>query len=725
MLSFSVRSLARDALVWVGVEACAAEDLALVNELLAFAEEHGMGDEEPLGVEVGPVIEYLADEPEGIAAYLACQAMLDHRHGTPPSRDAMVRQAEALAGRFPGTKTAALGLLLAARISRRDDASRERLHSRLAAECPDSTENLLVEVSRLTADREFEKAQPYWDELLERHGNDEGRLKLPEPLRDAADSYDLMAPTEAKRGLDERVAANREQWGPWLVDAGITDDELRSMDWRGVPAAIRERLPERELEFLLSLDGDALRGQAYRIDPIIERHPGDPRIYEILWRLGQEDHLVRIVAAGPETPHFAEAVDQLDTWTPPRREVVRAVLARAHAMAREHAGTPAEVVGLSRAVKALLQRERPERAMEVLEESLAAIEGTRPLRERLVGLRPAIERQLVEKHRGPRLRQLWEVNLEGERVPRNLDTRHTRPVTADGRVYVPTYTESGAPAVVCVDCDSGERVWIRETGHGPLTVEVVGNRVCVSAGAVIDGLDAQTGELVWRNGPGISAKGRIWCGASGDAICAYWDQGLLFAINAETGETLWEKDGVLQEQAPSVSEGLVLTVTKDFDVIARSTETGDELWRAEWEDAGSTDNTPRSRAAMQAGILAGGQPALLVGWSREVAILVLEPATGDVTLRKELRGPAASQTRLVSCKSDVVVVADNEALGLSPVDGRTRWIVPELAQGALAIQATDRICLVFDGSELTVVDAKIGGAMGQHRLERGYTVPAT
>ncbi|MBT0585740.1 outer membrane protein assembly factor BamB [Alteromonas oceanisediminis] len=199
-----------------------------------------------------------------------------------------------------------------------------------------------------------------------------------------------------------------------------------------------------------------------------------------------------------------------------------------------------------------------------------------------------------------------------------------------------------------------ELIWDRDIGHGVdhyfsrLRPAVAYDKVYVAnRHGDVRALDKETGKRVWARDfsierdrgflgsiflfwtSGISAK--ISGGMTVVADTAYLgtEDGLVYALNAETGETKWQTD-VRGEvlSAPAVDSGIVVINTGAGSLLGLSAADGQELWRYDTEvpplslrgisnpvatNGGAIVGTPTGK--LQVNILESG----LVAWEQVIA----------------------------------------------------------------------------------------------------------
>jgi outer membrane protein assembly factor BamB len=175
----------------------------------------------------------------------------------------------------------------------------------------------------------------------------------------------------------------------------------------------------------------------------------------------------------------------------------------------------------------------------------------------------------------PPYREVWSAEIEGGPL--------AAPVVADDRVVV-----VGGQRIAAFDAATGEALWdvVRPSGPaGPAAM--VGELAIHASGqgqdAGLVGRSVETGTPRWRTATGSPVGGGIT--ADGGRVYAGTGEGVLLALEAETGEEAWRLDlpGTVIS-APAVAGGVVLTVAQDREaatttVLAVDIASGEEEWR--------------------------------------------------------------------------------------------------------------------------------------------------
>ena len=175
------------------------------------------------------------------------------------------------------------------------------------------------------------------------------------------------------------------------------------------------------------------------------------------------------------------------------------------------------------------------------------------------------------------------------------------PVVVDGAVYSGSWGHS----VYALDAVTGKVLWRYETADQvspPLAVS--GGVVYAGAGDHVYALDASTGEPVWSSAVEVNVSSFAPVPA-GEAVYAGSVTGSLYALDASTGEALWQHkandesygvsgggERVYEDvfSAPSVVDETVYIGTDSGHVRALDASTGDTVW--EYETPAAVTLTP-------------------------------------------------------------------------------------------------------------------------------------
>ena len=483
-----------------------------------------------------------------------------------------------IARKHPGTKAARHALLLATQATgygRADptaEAAAAQARALLAAQFPNSVESLSAEVAYLTTEGRYDEAIQL-----------ASRLRIaPKPAIPAeewpAELYSgegnsLGGPTEMKR----QTEALTRKWGAFITEAKLDRKALAHVPFElSLAQELLRRLPERSLDVLLRCDNlEYLRDAAAGA---ISLHPHDARVNELRFRLGRPADLLAIVAGGPQTPHFAEAASRAEIAmdASDRETNLRSDAAVYERATRQYKGTPAATLAAEGLAKAHLKHERPERATEVLQAALAGLPEKALFREKLVAALGSAKRAVMEK-RGGVTQKLWETPLK------NAPPANIQATTAAGMLFVSSQDAEDRPAVACLDAATGAKLWETLTGGNAVSLVTTGRGLVIGTnrGAVLC-LDRKTGAKLWRQELGATRRGKVWCVACGGTVLGYWDQGLLCALDCDTGQLRWQHDGLLAERAPVTDDARVYVGTQSGALTALRLQDGAVAWSVDW-----------------------------------------------------------------------------------------------------------------------------------------------
>lgn len=188
------------------------------------------------------------------------------------------------------------------------------------------------------------------------------------------------------------------------------------------------------------------------------------------------------------------------------------------------------------------------------------------------------------------------------------------PVIVDGVVYAATRDENGDgnSAVSAVELSSGRQLWTHRmptSVHG--SIAVANGKVFASTlRGKLYALDTTTGDELWKLAPEdapepYNQRAYGYYGvtfADGKVLWPYQSrhgkgsQGLLSAVDAQTGKVVWESPmsgATMADGTPTVSDGKVFVGSQTADrVLAYDLETGKRLWQGQEALGGWQDGIP-------------------------------------------------------------------------------------------------------------------------------------
>jgi len=258
---------------------------------------------------------------------------------------------------------------------------------------------------------------------------------------------------------------------------------------------------------------------------------------------------------------------------------------------------------------------------------------------------------------------------------------HHYPVAAtSSTMFVPTRTLSGASTgggsgcLYAFDADSGEVRWQQDT---PVTTAPVpagetvyygrstGGTSALVARDVDDGTERWRAELAPTEGfvavfgePAV-VDGVVYTTATVNGGSSTDGEGLVLAVDRESGERLWERSlGEGAIAGPVVHDGTVYAATKDGRLAALSAADGSVRWEQTVEgDVYTTPVTDGDRVVA----LAGG------------ALVAVDAASGEGRWRTSIGDVLING---LATTGETVYVGGNQLRALDPADGSVRWEFP-------------------------------------------------
>ena len=164
------------------------------------------------------------------------------------------------------------------------------------------------------------------------------------------------------------------------------------------------------------------------------------------------------------------------------------------------------------------------------------------------------------------------------------------PIVHDGVVFVPNEANTEC-AIICLDPKTGDEVRRIDRGgkfssySTPVIAEVGGRtQLLISGGAKVSSYDPKTGEELWS----VPTKWQVSCGTM------VWDGDMVFAsggfpaqqtlaINAKTGELVWDKPVKFYEQSMLAHDGRLYGLSDSAVVYGWNAQTGEELFKQRFD----------------------------------------------------------------------------------------------------------------------------------------------
>lgn len=338
------------------------------------------------------------------------------------------------------------------------------------------------------------------------------------------------------------------------------------------------------------------------------------------------------------------------------------------------------------------------------------------------------------------LRQLWKLPTPVAGENRGPAVWEGAPLAADGRLYAAFARFDGgrlAHAVACFDPADADTAparpaWVTEVSDSPLSAGAEGRQrlelvtragrnvvLATNAGAVV-AVDAATGRRAWgfaypraakRLGdaartpdplPAVAAGGRVFVAPA--------DADRVYALDAESGQLLWESTPVDGAQIVGVTDGrVVVTVTGPLRGIrGLGVATGSHRSPEGWAQHDGGVQLTAGRGIVGEGV---------IFWpTRSAGLALLDPTTGYPHQVKPLHPPAGQSGpfgNLAYADGVLVVVTATEVMGYVAED---RQPVPRPAPGPPRLDArldeAERLLAAGDRGRARTVLREAANAIG-------------
>lgn len=324
---------------------------------------------------------------------------------------------------------------------------------------------------------------------------------------------------------------------------------------------------------------------------------------------------------------------------------------------------------------------------------------------------------------------VWTVSIgQGSTATRRLNAG---PVVSAGRVF----TMDTAGDVRAFDAKTGSSIWqARITlpkrnsnaafGGG---VSVADGRVFATTGyGIAAAFDAGTGKELWRQSLGEPLRGAP--SVYGNRVYVLTIDNQLFALNAETGETVWnvsgtvEVAGLLGAAAPAVAQDTVVVGFSSGELNALRAENG----RTVWADALARTGRSTAMAALSdidaSPVIDRGRVYAIGHGGRMAA---LELATGQRVWERNFAG---TSTPWVVGEFVYIVTLEGEVMCLTRREGKVRWVQAldryksakkktDPIQWSGPILAGDRLFLVSSNQKLVAMSPLTGEVLSTEKLK--------
>jgi len=328
-----------------------------------------------------------------------------------------------------------------------------------------------------------------------------------------------------------------------------------------------------------------------------------------------------------------------------------------------------------------------------------------------------------------KISRAWEVSIgDGSSATRRLNAA---PVASGGQLF----TMDTGGVIKAFDARTGRSQWQAEItlpdrndnaafGGG---VSADAGRVFATTGyGIAAAFDAGTGKELWRQSLGQPLRGAP--AVAGNRVYALTLDNQLFALNAETGETLWnvsgtvEVAGLLGAAAPAVAQDTVVVGFSSGELNALRAENG----RTVWADALARTGRSTAMAALSdidaSPVIDRGRVYAIGHGGRMAA---LELATGQRVWERNFAG---TSTPWVAGEFIYIVTLEGEVLCLTRRDGKVRWVreLPlyknvkkktDPIQWAGPVLAGDRLFLVSSNKTMVTISPLTGEILATRKLD--------
>ncbi len=183
--------------------------------------------------------------------------------------------------------------------------------------------------------------------------------------------------------------------------------------------------------------------------------------------------------------------------------------------------------------------------------------------------------------------RVWAKNLG---VPDNHYGHSSSLLVWDNKLFIQYDTNKGG-RVLALNSENGETVWDKQrdariSWASPVLAEVDGNyRLLLTADPVVASYNIDSGEEIWAVEAMMGEVGPS-VGFSDGIVFAANEYARLVAIDASSGEILWENDEYLPEaSSPLAHDGLLIICTSYGVMVCYDIKTGDQYWE---HDVGTT-----------------------------------------------------------------------------------------------------------------------------------------
>jgi outer membrane protein assembly factor BamB len=252
-----------------------------------------------------------------------------------------------------------------------------------------------------------------------------------------------------------------------------------------------------------------------------------------------------------------------------------------------------------------------------------------------------------------------------------------------------------------------QALWSFQAPGGLISpVESGGFVYAFGSSGVLYALDAESGEQRWAFNTGSGASNPEAYGMPSIAeglVCVLAHDGTLYALTAETGEVSWSVDlgtAPLSATSPTIVDGSLYVIDGSGSAVALDLLSGAEKWRAP------------IATGIHDSILTAGQNGLLYFGSGTGELSTIESQTGKIAWTVTL---SDTLLRTPAVDGDTVYVADYDGrlFARDAATGAERWTYEPELNGFGSAPAVSRgvVVLPIEGSGLVALDAGTGDVL--------------
>ncbi len=244
---------------------------------------------------------------------------------------------------------------------------------------------------------------------------------------------------------------------------------------------------------------------------------------------------------------------------------------------------------------------------------------------------------------------------------------HGEPLLLSGRVVVPTDADPKGH-IYAFDSATGDLLWKLAFNQGVATTPLLidGRIVAVSAEGDVVAIGPAKGEVAWHQMPAGALKPQPYISSptyAGKRVFIADNTGKLFALNAATGETIWQKTLPARTTTALVVNGdTLLLATLDGYLNWIATNSGDVKKRVRF-DEGRPYGTPILAPPLLYVLAAGAKGTLLA----------LDPESGAIKWKRETPKEWTTYRPLVTGSIVIVGSEEKDLCAFDGTSGEMRW----------------------------------------------------